>query len=75
MSEAKFIARRFHEVYEELAPAHGWQTQERSAVRWEEVPIENRSLMVEVVARLLDEGAIRTPDRTSAENPSSDSAA
>lgn len=53
------VARRFHEAYEELAASHGWQTQERSRVPWEDVPLENRNLMLATVARLLDEGTIR----------------
>lgn len=52
------IARRFHELYEELAPVYGWQTQERSRVPWEQVPTANRRLMVKVVQRLIHEGTI-----------------
>lgn len=52
------IARRFHEVYEDLAPVYGWQTQERSRVPWEDVPPENKRLMVKVVSRLIHEGTI-----------------
>lgn len=58
MARAEDIARRFHEVYEELAPAHGWKTQKRSAVPWEEIPIENRQLMIDVVTQLLKEKVI-----------------
>lgn len=56
-SRPEHIARRFHEVYEELAPVYGWQTQERSAVPWHDVPPENKGLMVETVTRLIHEGA------------------
>ena len=59
---AERIARRFHEEYEYLATAHGWQTQERSRRPWEDVPEENRALMVHVVANLLAEGTIRDAD-------------
>lgn len=52
------IAREFHETYERLAPAHGWMTQAASAVKWEDVPEENRALMVSVVQELLDRGVI-----------------
>ncbi len=52
------IARRFHEVYEELAPVYGWQTQERSAVPWDDVPPENKRVMVKTVTRLIHEGAL-----------------
>jgi hypothetical protein len=58
MADPEFIARRFHEVYEELAPNHGWKTQERSAVPWEDVPPENKQLMIEVVTQLLEEKVI-----------------
>lgn len=29
------LAMLFHAIYEDLAPAHGWKTQERSRVEWE----------------------------------------
>jgi hypothetical protein len=57
VSRPERIAQRFHEVYEELAPIYGWQTQERSRVPWEDVPPENKRLMVKVVTRLIHEGA------------------
>lgn len=53
------IARRFHETYERLAPEHGYETREESAKPWEEVPDNNKSLMMAVVAKLLDEGTIK----------------
>lgn len=52
------VARSFHEVYEELAPTHGWKTQERSQVPWNDVPEGNRKLMVATVDRLIDDGVI-----------------
>lgn len=57
--QVEVIARRFHEVYEELAPQHGWDTQERSKVPWETVPHENQGLMRSVVRTLIEEGTIR----------------
>lgn len=55
---AEMIAQGFHAAYEALAPAHGYETREASAVAWEDVPDDNRSLMVATVQRLLDTGAI-----------------
>lgn len=52
------IAKRFHEVYEELAPTMGWETQERSRKEWDELPLENKWLMVKVVEQLLEEKVI-----------------
>lgn len=53
------IARAFHEAYERLAPEWGYKTREASAVPWEDVPAQNRCLMMEVVAELLDRRIIR----------------
>lgn len=56
--DAEVIARAFHERYERLAPAHSYRTREASAVPWENVPENNKSLMVAVVRSLLDDGVI-----------------
>jgi hypothetical protein len=61
---ASAIAFEFHETYERLAPDHGWQTQERSRKYWEDVPPENKKLMVAVVRELIERGVI-----TSAKGP------
>jgi hypothetical protein len=45
----------FHEKYERLAPEFGYKTREESAVPWDEVPEQNRSLMVAVCTEILDE--------------------
>lgn len=58
MLEAEEIAQQFHETYERLAPAFGYETREASAVPWEQVPARNKRLMIEVVANLLDQGVI-----------------
>jgi hypothetical protein len=50
---AESLARRFHETYERLAPAFGYETRRASAVPWEEVPEQNRQLMLAVAAELL----------------------
>lgn len=56
--EVLAIAKAFHEVYEDLAPEFGWDTQERSRKDWAEVPPENKQLMLAVVEQLLDMGVI-----------------
>lgn len=59
LSDAERVAARFHEVYELLAPAHGYETRDASAVPWKDVPEPNRSLMIHVAQFLLREDAIR----------------
>lgn len=49
------LARLFHDTYERLAPRHGYETREDSAVPWEAVPEENRALMVATAAEVLAE--------------------
>lgn len=58
MNNAEAIAREFHRVYEELAPTHGYRTRPESAVAWDQVPAQNRELMVHVVETLLSRGVI-----------------
>ena len=54
-NETERVARRFHDIYEQLAPQFGWETQERSAVAWSELPAENRKLMIATVGIVLQE--------------------
>lgn len=65
--DAETLARLFHETYEELAPSHGWETQERSRKVWEEVPAENKSLMIAVAERVLDALSPSSPDTRGAQ--------
>ena len=58
-SDAEYVAQAFHETYEELAPLHGYKTREASAVPWDEVPEQNKALMVNVAHHLLDGGVIQ----------------
>ena len=53
MTLAERIAKAFHESYERQAPAFGYETREDSAVPWEDVPEQNKSLMIAVVDDLL----------------------
>jgi hypothetical protein len=62
MSQAEAIAKAFHEAYERLAPDHGYETREASAKPWDEVPEQNKGLMVAVIEELLDRGTIRPTD-------------
>lgn len=47
------LARRFHEHYERLAPAFGYETKKESAVPWSRVPENNKRLMVATAAAIL----------------------
>jgi hypothetical protein len=51
--DAEELARLFHETYERLAPDFGYKTREASAVPWENVPDQNKALMVAVCAEIL----------------------
>lgn len=61
--EAEALARTFHERYEELAPAFGYKTRDASAVPWDDVPHENKLLMIETAKAVIDAGWQR-PRRT-----------
>jgi ABC-type nitrate/sulfonate/bicarbonate transport system ATPase subunit len=54
MSEipAAAVAQAFHEAYERLAPSFGYKTREASAVPWEDVPEQNKNLMIAVAAEV-----------------------
>lgn len=43
---AEDVARLFHDAYERLAPFYGYETRKESAVAWEDVPEQNRKLMI-----------------------------
>ena len=47
--EIKSIAMKFHETYERLSVEYGWKSQESCQVSFEELPEENRKLMLAVV--------------------------
>lgn len=48
------LAQKFHELYESLAPDFGYETRKESAVKWEDVPNKNKSLMTEVCKSILN---------------------
>ena len=49
------LARLFHETYERYAPDFGYETRKDSAVPWEDVPQQNKDLMVAVADHVLDQ--------------------
>lgn len=53
MIDPEGLARLFHETYERLAPEHGYETRRDSAVPWDDVPENNRRLMVATAFRVL----------------------
>jgi len=55
---AETVARNFHEYYERLAPEYGYKTRKASAVPWEDVPPENKALMIAVVRSLISDAVI-----------------
>ncbi len=59
MKHAEMIAGLFHATYETLAPEHGYETRKASAVAWEDVPANNKALMIATVQHMLDMGTIK----------------
>lgn len=54
----EYIARRFHEQYEKLAPDCGYETRHNTRVAYKDLPIELTTLVCAVVESLLEEGTI-----------------
>ncbi len=50
IDDSEAVARLFHETYERLAPEYGYTTRPVSAVAWEDVPENNRRLMIATCA-------------------------
>lgn len=57
------LAQALHEAYERLAPQFGYTTRRVSAVPWEDVPAENRSLMIAVVGEVVAPALLALADR------------
>lgn len=53
------LAQLFHETYERLAPAFGYETREASAKPWAEVPDTNKRLMIAVCGEVLETFALQ----------------
>ncbi len=58
MKHAEMIAGLFHATSETLAPDYGYETRKASAVAWEDVPANNKALMIATVQHLIDLGTI-----------------
>lgn len=52
---AELLARTFHESYERLAPSFGYDTRDDSRQPWEQVPEQNRKLMVATAEAVITE--------------------
>jgi hypothetical protein len=61
--DAETLARRFHETYERLAPSFGYTTRPETAVPWEQIPEQNRRLMIAVCEELLATVRVRSDAR------------
>lgn len=54
LADAERIARLFHAAYETHAPSHGYETRKETSVPWDDLPENNRSLMVATVREVVD---------------------
>jgi hypothetical protein len=54
--DAEGLARLFHETYEKLAPQYGYETREESRTDWQDVPDNNKQLMIATCRELLSKG-------------------
>lgn len=52
MNAPRELAQKFHEIYERLAPSFNYETRKESAVVWDDVPENNKSLMIAVCEEL-----------------------
>ena len=50
------MAEWFHNNYEEIAIAEGWQTQDKCKVEFKDLPESNRTTMIKVCERWLNGG-------------------
>lgn len=53
MPDPESVARLFHETYERLAPQFNYETRRATARPWDEVPEDNRRLMIAVANEVL----------------------
>jgi len=71
MPDAESVAKLFHEAYERLAPAFGYETRPATRVPWEEVPERSRQLMIASTAEVLAY-LFPPPDQVSTEGDKKD---
>ena len=60
--EVDSLARMFHDSYERIAKEVGWKTQESCKVEFDDLPEENKQVMLRTVGEVVDNG-IGTKDR------------
>lgn len=53
LPDPESVAKLFHETYERLAPFFDYETRERTRVPWEQVPEQNKRLMIATAADVL----------------------
>ena len=51
--QAENLARFFHTTYEELAPQFNYSTRKASAFPWQDVPENNKRLMIAVAEQVI----------------------
>lgn len=51
--ETKKLAEFMHDVYEEVAKSEGWETQKKTRVKFDDLPIENKRTMLAVAGKVL----------------------
>lgn len=49
----EMLAEKFHTLYEAFAPEYSYETRAESAVPWEDVPDQNKKLMIRVCRTIL----------------------
>lgn len=71
MPNAESVAKLFHDTYERLAPAFGYDTRPETRVPWDKVPERNKRLMIAVTAEVL--AMLFAPtDESQAEKPAAE---
>ena len=55
LPSAEALAKWFHDTHEALAPEYGYETRAETRVPWAELPENNRSLMVAVASKFIEE--------------------
>jgi hypothetical protein len=48
-AETEKLAIRLHDAYEDAAKRHGWKTQKKTRVKWDDLPESNKKTMLEAV--------------------------
>lgn len=61
-SKAEALAAAFHRLYEGIAPCFGYETRQETAVPFDQIPANNRALMITVCKILIDNDVVRMDD-------------